>query len=184
MIFIRNINALSQIANFVNYGRVAGRKRLKDEPGVERLREELKLDLIPVLSSKTPQNFLPVTYREKNYLPPIEVTANGGVVGYLLLNEKRITSGLTTLEFPNGQKLIFDCKISPLDEFRAALYSVVSDAILSRRIGKLRRCPRCGRLFVSKLPRQVYYPAKCTKDATRESAKHRVKKWRNRQRDE
>lgn len=181
---MRYTDGLKTLANFLNHGSVDG--RLKGGQEVERLREELKQDIRRVLSTKVPLYRLGVIHQKSVTIRPIDVTANGEHVGSLLLLEGRIKPGLTTLEFvdENGQllgPLTIDYKLTPLDEYRAALYKVVWQAIFDRRIGKLRQCPRCERFFLSKFSREAYCRRRCKTEAKHEQVKRRVQKWRKKQ---
>ena len=179
---MRYTDNLKRVANFLNHGWVHGRKGLKNNPGIERLRGELKQDLRRVLNYKVPADFLGALYQKSIAIPPIAVTANGELVGSLLLIEGRFKPGLTTLEFVmNDQafgKLPIDYQLSELDEYRAALYKIVYRAVFDRTIGKLRQCGWCEQYFLSTVPRQAYCGPQCRTEARHEQIKNRVQKWR------
>jgi hypothetical protein len=184
---MRNTSDLNRVANFLNHGWIVSQKRVRDNPEIEQkisvLREELKNDLRPVLFSKIPEEALGNIYKKSIAVPPtIDVTADGEVVGFLSLMEGRVKPGITTLQFVvNGQSfghLQIDYNRSPLEEYRAALYKTVWNAIFNKTIGKLKLCPRCRRYFLNKAPRQRYCSANCTAEVNREQARRRVKKWR------
>jgi hypothetical protein len=182
---LRNSSDLKRVANFLNYGWIHGRKALKNDPGMEQLREQLKEDLRPVLRSKVPEDALGTIYQKSVTINPIEVTQNGELVGVLSLNEERMKPGLTRLEFVvNGQpygQLTVDYKRSPLDEYRVALYRAVWRAIFDRTIGKLRQCGWCEQYFLNKVPRQAYCRSQCKTKAKHEQGKKRVQNWRKNQ---
>lgn len=179
---MRYTDGLKGVANFLNHGWVYG--RIKGAT-VEGLREELKQDLRRVLGTKVPMDLLGPIGQKSVAIPLIDVTANGEMVGHLSLIEGRFKPGLTTLEFVmNGQtygSLTIDYKLSPTDEFRAALYKIIWRAIFDRRIGNLRQCPRCARFFLSKFSREAYCRPRCRTEAKRGQVKKRVQNWRKNQ---